>query len=245
MGELVKCTAKTVEETLQQLTSFSAGLMKSLPSYIQESLVLDRQSNGVVQLSQVQTEQLMADMVGEELKRRKNTGDEHPALVSKRRAYKGSFSPVCQFVGYQARTSMPSNFDSEYGRALGGTAAMLASCSTGNGYMASVSGLAGPVDSWRCAGVPISSISSSTDEGVRVVPARVPLQGPAWQAWKHIRNKCATEDLYNNPGPIQLSGCGCDSVTETLRLRASQWGAEKSYMSTLEDLRAKLDMLRT
>jgi len=209
-------------------------------------LVLDRQSNGMVQLSQVQSEQLLADMVAAELSKRKAPKGENGREGSKsKKTFKGSFSPVCQFVGYQARTSMPSQFDSAYGRALGGTAALLATYKGCNGYMATVSGLAGPVDTWRCAGAPISSICSSTDTGVRVVPTKVPLHGPAWQAWVKKRNQCASEDLYENPGPIQLSGCGSDSITDTLALRASMWGQSKNYLSTLEELRAKMDLLRT
>jgi len=241
LQELAKCTGKTVEATLLQLSEFSAALMKSLPSYMQEALVLERQSNGVVQLTQLQTEQLMADMVAAELKKRKAGADERPD-VPKNKKYVGSFSSVSQFVGYQARTSMPSNFDSEYGRALGGVAALLAA-SGHNGYLASVSGLAGPSETWRLAGAPISAICSSTDEGVRVVPTKVALHGPGWQAWTKLRGQCAMGDLYNNPGPIQLSGCGCDNVTESLRQRASQWGPARNYISTLEELRAKVDLL--
>jgi len=242
LQELATCTGKTIDETLPQLSQFSAALMKSLPRYIQESLVLERQSNGAVQLTQLQTEQLIADMVSAELKKRKAGTDDNPSPPKKRK-YSGSFSSVCQFVGYQARTSMPSNFDSEYGRALGGVAALLA-MGGHNGYFASVSGLAGPIETWRCAGAPLSAICSCTDEGVRVVPTKVSLHGPAWQAWTKLRSQCATGDLYNNPGPIQLSGCGSEGVTESLRQRASQWGQAKNYIATLEELRAKVDLLR-
>jgi pyrophosphate--fructose-6-phosphate 1-phosphotransferase len=33
--------------------------------------------------------------------------------------YKGKFSPVCSFLGYQARGSLPSNFDCDLGYTLG------------------------------------------------------------------------------------------------------------------------------
>jgi diphosphate--fructose-6-phosphate 1-phosphotransferase len=246
LQELGKCSGRTVESTLPQLSPFSAALFRSLPAYIQEALVKERQSNGVVQLTQIPTEQLLADMVGAELKERKKgkASDLHPAATDaqaedKSRQYVGSFSAVCQFVGYQARTGMPSDFDSEYGRVLGGTAAMLAAAGH-NGYFASVSGLASRPGCWRCAGAPVSAISQSTDQGVRVVPRKVNVQGPAWQAWKKIRADCATGDLYCNPGPVQMSGIGSDSITETLKQTQYQWGMERNYLSTLDQLRSKI-----
>jgi len=241
LKELEKCpSAKTLEDLLPHLSDFSAALMKSFPEYIQNQLLMERQSNGMVQLSQVQTEQFLADLVGTELKKRKATDD--GKAPDPKKVYKGSFSPVCQFVGYQARTSMPSNFDAEYGRAMGAISSLLAAGGY-NGYMASVSGLAGPVETWRCAGAPISSICDSTDSGVRVVPKRVDLSGPAWQTWTKMRQRCATEDLYNNPGPIQFEGCGSTTVSQTLALRATQWGPARNYLSTLEELRSKVEML--
>ncbi|CAK0886685.1 unnamed protein product [Prorocentrum cordatum] len=112
-----------------------------------------------------------------------------------------------------------------------------------NGYFACVSGLASSYQSWRCAGAPISAICQPTDQGVRVVPRKVHLQGPAWNAWKRIRAECATSDMYCNPGPVQLSGVGCESVTETLKQGQTQWGSDKNYLSTLDHLRSKIEEL--
>eukprot|EP00971_Amphidinium_carterae_P207622 4119842-Amphidinium_carterae.1 len=63
LKELEKCpSAKTLEDLLPHLSDFSAALMKSFPEYIQNQLLMERQSNGMVQLSQVQTEQFLADL---------------------------------------------------------------------------------------------------------------------------------------------------------------------------------------
>merc|ERR1712151_77385 len=98
-----------------ELSSWSAALFQSLPEFIQEQLLLERQSNAALQMSQLETERLLATLVEEELNRRKKHG-----------TFKGSFSPVCQFLGYQARCAMPSDFDSDYAYTLGGTAGLLA-----------------------------------------------------------------------------------------------------------------------
>ena len=51
-------------------------------------------------------------------------------------------------VGYQARSSMPSNFDCDLGFALGHTAAALVAAGK-TGYMASAHCLASPTLEWR------------------------------------------------------------------------------------------------
>jgi pyrophosphate--fructose-6-phosphate 1-phosphotransferase len=231
----------SLEKAFSKLSHFSVALLKSFPAYIQLQIMSARMDNGQIHASQVQTEQLLADMVAIELQERKVNADEHPG--SSKSKFVGAFSPVCQFIGYQVRCSMPSDFDSEYGRALGGTAAILAA-NGHNGYMATVSGLADSAESWRCAGVPISAICSSTDTGVRVTPAPLKLHSPVWRAWSKIQAQCAIEDLYQNPGPIQLSGSGANRLTETLLARTSQWGEASNYLSTLDELSEKIEMLQ-
>merc|ERR1712117_951558 len=102
----------------------------------QDQLLLPRQSDAAVAMSQLETERLLADLVGDELRQRSGQG-----------TFKGSFSPVCQFLGYQARCSVPSNFDTDYAYSLGATSAILATTGR-SGYMAIVSNLAKPVDQW-------------------------------------------------------------------------------------------------
>merc|ERR1711920_210840 len=111
-----------------------------------QQLLLERQSNAALQMSQLETERLLAELVEEELKQRKSQG-----------TFKGSFSPVCQFIGYQARCSVPSNFDVDYAYTLGATSAVLATTER-NGYMAIVSNLSQPVSSWLAGGVPLTAM---------------------------------------------------------------------------------------
>eukprot|EP00448_Togula_jolla_P007956 CAMPEP_0170595746 /NCGR_PEP_ID=MMETSP0224-20130122/14730_1 /TAXON_ID=285029 /ORGANISM="Togula jolla, Strain CCCM 725" /LENGTH=1184 /DNA_ID=CAMNT_0010919955 /DNA_START=16 /DNA_END=3570 /DNA_ORIENTATION=+ len=231
----------TVAEAFEHLSEFSGALLSSFPSQIQQQLLLSRMDNGEVHASQVAAEQLLAYLVEIELKGRKANPESSPGRKNK--SYKGSFSPVCQFLGYQVRCGMPSDFDCEYGRVLGSIAAVLAA-SGHNGYLASVSGLAGPSDTWRCAGVPLSAICSTTDTGVRVVPAPLKLQSPVWFAWSKLQARCAVEDLYQNPGPIQLSGPSATRKAETLIAANSQYGEAANYVKTLEELGKKLEMLR-
>jgi hypothetical protein len=65
------------------------------------------------------------------------------------------FNAICHFFGYQARGSLPSNFDCNYAYVLGQTAYYLTEAGL-NGYLATVSNLKHPVDKWHCGGAPIT-----------------------------------------------------------------------------------------
>jgi hypothetical protein len=49
-----------------------------------------RESSGAVQLSQIQTDKLLAHAVGVELEKRKKAG-----------SYEGKYGPLCHYFGYQ------------------------------------------------------------------------------------------------------------------------------------------------
>eukprot|EP00405_Crypthecodinium_cohnii_P017325 CAMPEP_0206446278 /NCGR_PEP_ID=MMETSP0324_2-20121206/16038_1 /ASSEMBLY_ACC=CAM_ASM_000836 /TAXON_ID=2866 /ORGANISM="Crypthecodinium cohnii, Strain Seligo" /LENGTH=1222 /DNA_ID=CAMNT_0053914713 /DNA_START=149 /DNA_END=3817 /DNA_ORIENTATION=- len=214
-----------VDKVLAQLTQWSRALFQSLPDFIQHELLLERQSNAALQMSQLETERLLAALVEDELKQRKKDG-----------TFKGSFSPVCQFIGYQARCSMPSDFDMDYAYTLGATSTILAAGGR-NGYMALVTDLSSPVANWRAGGVPFTamlSVPGSDNSGFRprpvIFPHRVDLDGGAFKTWLEERSRCANEEMYENPGPIQLSGPSASGVSKTITMKFS-------YLQELEELR--------
>eukprot|EP00928_Gymnodinium_smaydae_P016774 TRINITY_DN1634_c0_g1_i1.p1 TRINITY_DN1634_c0_g1~~TRINITY_DN1634_c0_g1_i1.p1 ORF type:complete len:1218 (+),score=330.49 TRINITY_DN1634_c0_g1_i1:532-3654(+) len=221
-----------VEKVLPELTQWSRALFTSLPEFIQQQLLLERQSNAALQLSQLETERLIAELVEEELKTRKKQG-----------TYGGGFSPVCQFLGYQTRCSMPSDFDSDYAYALGGASAVLAAKGY-SGYMAVVSDLSQPVEDWRVGGVPFTAMlrvphSAPTDvvwPRPSIFAQHVDLEGPAFRAWREVRAECAREELYENPGPIQFSGPSASAVSTTI---ASKF----SYVKEIARLRQNLNVV--
>ena len=77
-------------------------------------LINQQEISGEVNLSQIETEKLLAYFVAEELKKRKSEGK-----------YKGSFGPVTHFFGYQGRAAHPSTFDCSFGSTLGYSSAVL------------------------------------------------------------------------------------------------------------------------
>jgi diphosphate--fructose-6-phosphate 1-phosphotransferase len=230
MNDLFKDGINDEAELVAKLTPWAKALLDSLPPFIRSQLMLERESSGAVQLSQIEAERLLADLVKAELKVRKASGQ-----------YKGSFSAVCSFFGYQARCSMPSNFDCSYALSLGKCAAALV---YGNktGYLATITGLCKPVDQWQCGGVPINSMTTCTgqvhsmtklNEGkVRPsIPTQyVDLHGEAFKLLKAKEKSWEVDDCYENPGPIQFAGCTADRTTVTLATEQSDYTEKLRFM---------------
>ena len=91
------------EYVKSMLTPASCELYRSLPKGIARQLTLDRDPHGNVMVSQIETEKLLIEMVSKRLAQLKANGE-----------YKGKFSALNHFFGYEGRCAMPSNFDSDY-----------------------------------------------------------------------------------------------------------------------------------
>ena len=74
----------------------------------------EREVEGSVKLSQIETEKLLAYFVQKELDKRKQAG-----------SYTGAFAPVTHFFGYQGRSAHPSAFDCSLGSTCGFAAGVL------------------------------------------------------------------------------------------------------------------------
>jgi pyrophosphate--fructose-6-phosphate 1-phosphotransferase len=59
-----------VENISSHLSPWAAALFEFLPNFIKKQLLLDRESDGSVQLSQIETEKLLAQLVETEMTRR-------------------------------------------------------------------------------------------------------------------------------------------------------------------------------
>ena len=76
--------------------------------------MFDRDPHGNVQVSLIETEKLLMNMVNQELENRKKQG-----------TFQGKFGAQNHFIGYEGRAGFPSNFDAHYCYALGYAAALL------------------------------------------------------------------------------------------------------------------------
>jgi len=199
-----------------KLSPESAKAYLALPSGIRLQLIMDRDPHGNVQVSKIDTEKLMMEMIDNRLKAWKAEGK-----------YKGKFSPLHHFFGYEGRCAAPSNFDANYCYSLGYTAAALAGAGK-TGYMSSVRNLTKPTTEWTAGGVPIimmMNIERRHGEDKPVIrKALVKLDGNSYKELLKNRESWAREDHYVYPGPIQYFGPSevCDAVTHTLALEQNK-----------------------
>ncbi|MEO6097117.1 MAG: diphosphate--fructose-6-phosphate 1-phosphotransferase [Fibrobacteria bacterium] len=192
----------------------SAGLalaktFASLPKTIQLQLLLDRDPHGNVQVSLIETDALLAELVSRKLKSTPS--------------YKGKFSSQRHFFGYEGRAAAPSNFDADYCYSLGCVAAILVR-SGRTGYMASIRNLSKGIDQWSAGGIPITMMFNMEQRHGHLKPviqkALVELDGPAFKALLKSRAEWEVQDAFIYPGPIQYFGPSevCDAITKTLEL---------------------------
>ena len=190
------------------LSPATKATYNSLPASIQKQLILERDPHGNVQVSLIETELLLIELVKKELAER-----------NKRGVYKGKFAAQHHFLGYEGRSGYPSNFDANYCNALGYSAALLLAAGF-TGYMAAVFNLASSASNWNIAGVPLTMLMHLEERSGKmkavIQKALVDLKGRAFFHFSNARGRWALEDLYRFPGPIQFFGDS--SVTETIPL---------------------------
>lgn len=210
--EALSTHEEKVSYVLQLLSQASANCLKSIPSDIQMQLLLDRDPHGNVQVSKIESERLFIETVKKELKQRKEEGK-----------YLGSFSAQPLFFGYEGRSCLPSNFDSQYCYALGHVAALLVA-SGATGYMSCIRNLCRPVEDWMIAGIPLITMMHIEERKGKLKPvirkALVDLEGKPFQVFREERDRWLFLDEYFYPGPIQFFGPSevTDRVPVTLEL---------------------------
>ena len=204
--------AEKKEFILSKLPKKLADLMSSLPSAIAAQLMLDRDPHGNVQVSLIETEKLLVEMIKTQL-----------AAMKKAGTYSGKFATITHFFGYEGRCGQPSTFDANYTYALGYNAAVLAlnKCS---GYLSSVRKLTKKAQDWEVGGIPLTMMMNIERRKGKEKPvikkALVELKGEPFKYLAKNRAAWAENDLYVFPGPIQFFGPAevTDVTTVTLQL---------------------------
>ena len=201
------------EYVKSMLSPASCELYRSLPKGIARQLTLDRDPHGNVMVSQIETEKLLIEMVSKRLAQLKAAG-----------SYKGKFSALNHFFGYEGRCAIPSNFDADYCYSLGVTATHLIAAGK-TGYMSIVRNLTKPAAQWIAGGVPITMMMNMERRNGKMKPviqkALVDLNGAPFKYFAAHRAEWADPNLsYIYPGPIQYYGPSevCDQPTRTLML---------------------------
>ena len=202
---------KQREYIISKLSKENAEIYASLPEEVARQLSLDRDPHGNVQVSLIETEKLLSNMVATKL-----------AAWKKEGKFVGKFAAQHHFFGYEGRCAAPSNFDADYCYALGYTAAQLIAEGK-TGYMASVRNLTAPAAEWVAGGIPITAMMNMERRNGKMKPviqkALVELDGAPFKAFAAQRETWAKETAYIYPGPIQYFGPSevCDQPTKTLQ----------------------------
>ena len=201
---------------LEHLSAENKATFETLPEGVARQLSLDRDPHGNVQVSLIETEKLISEMVAAKLDQWKKEGK-----------YAGKFSPLHHFFGYEGRCAAPSNFDADYCYALGSSAAQLIANGK-TGYMAIVKNTTAPADQWKAGGVPITMMMNMERRNGEMKPvirkALVELDGAPFKTFAAQREKWAKETCYTYPGAIQYYGPAevCDLTTRTLALEKGE-----------------------
>ncbi len=193
---------------IDRLPAELASVFASLPQTIQIQLTNDRDPHGNVQVSLIETENLLFELVKGKLKKM-------PEKIK--------FSAQTHFFGYEGRCSVPSNFDADYCYSLGYNAAAIIGAGK-TAYMSYISNLVAPAEQWKAGAVPLTAMMNverrhGADKPV-IKKALVELDGKPFQEFARNRDTWAIKTSFIFPGPIQYYGPAevCDATTETLKL---------------------------
>ncbi|KAF8379080.1 hypothetical protein HHK36_028508 [Tetracentron sinense] len=227
----------SVDKISAQLSPWASAMFKFLPPFIKKQLLLSPESDDSAQLSQIETEKLLAQLVEIEMNTRSKNG-----------TYKGKkFNSICHFFGYQARGSLPSKFDCDYAYVLGHVSYHLLAAGV-NGYMATITNLKNPVSEWCCGGAPLTAMMTVKrllhGPGVSLIgkpsihPAIVDLRGKPYEMLTKDAEKFLMNDLYRNPGPLQFEGPGSDGKPFSLCVE------DQDYMGRVKELQSYLHKVK-
>ncbi|KAI3853888.1 hypothetical protein MKX03_018903 [Papaver bracteatum] len=225
-----------VDSISAQLSPWASALFEFLPPYIKVQFLLSPESDDSAQLSQIETEKLLAQLVETEMNKRTQNG-----------TYTGKkFSSISHFFGYQARGSLPSKFDCDYAYVLGHVSYHLLASGV-NGYMATVTNLKDPVSRWCCGGAPFTAMMAVKrlhGPGVSPIgkpsihPAAVDLRGKPYKMLIQEAESFLMDDVYRNPGPIQFEGTGSEIKPISLCVE------DQDYMGRVKELQNYLDTVK-
>jgi diphosphate-dependent phosphofructokinase len=177
------------------LGSAEKAIFEALDERIQKQLLLDRDPHGNIQLSQIDTQIILIELVKKELKGRSK--------------YKGKFAAQEHFFGYEGRSCFPTNFDANYCTCLG----RLSALAVRDGLTGSICGVQHLKEHpmyWKLKMVPIVRLMHMETRKGKEKPVIqktvVDLKGSPFLTFAAARKKWEIQDDYRYPGPIQFFG---------------------------------------
>lgn len=167
------------------------GLIEFIPNL---NLAFETDPHGNIELSKIETEKLIIELVKKELKKRN---------------FSGKFEAQSHFFGYEGRACMPTNFDANYCYALGYLAA-IAIREELTGVICSIQNLKESPEKWKMRMVPIVHLMHLEmrfgKEKPVIEKTLVDIKGKTFVEFSSFRKGWEVEDAYLSPGPIQFFG---------------------------------------
>ena len=195
--------AARVQRFGNHLNSDMKILFAGLPESIQTKLLMDRDSHGNLQVSQIPSEELFIELT------EKRVAELDPAV---------KFAPLNHFFGYEGRCGAPTRFDAVYTYNLGLVAGALVVRGK-SGYMAGVSDIA---SGGKGVAIPLSGLITterrSGGDHMVIKKALVEMESPAFKFFESRREAWARSDVFSSPGPRQLWGPLGNQVPMTVAL---------------------------
>jgi diphosphate-dependent phosphofructokinase len=203
-------------------------------------LLMERDSHGNLQVSQIPTEKLLNHMCKDRIHHVKsNIHKYYPDFTPEEEYNVKSFKFAINehFFGYDGRGGFPTKFDMSYGFNLGANAVSLVLAGI-SGCMSTVSQLDKGGQPWA---IPLASIihferRSGKDKPV-IEKALVETSSPAFQYFQSRRDEWAFADKFCSPGPIQFWGPVANQLPMTVALntgydfRSFDLGKEMPFFS--------------
>ena len=189
--ELNSINYQSEQELNDKLSATSMTTFKSLPTLIQDQLLLDRDSHGNLKLSQIDTQLLLIEMLNDYFK-------ENQIDIP--------FNGISHFFGYEGRCGAPSAFDASFTYNLGLVAGSLV-LGGHTGYMAAISRFD---QAAKPLGIPLLGLldieKRENKNAVVIKKAIVKLNTPAFTLFSERRSIWAERDSFSSPGPRQYWG---------------------------------------
>jgi diphosphate-dependent phosphofructokinase len=182
--------SKRKSQVLSHLSDDLKSLFNSLPLFIQDQLLLDRDSHGKLKVSQIPTEKLLETMVAEKIKEESDV----------------PFSAMSHFFGYEGRCGAPTRFDAQFTYNLGVIAGSLI-LDGRTGYMAALTDFD---KGGRALAVPLCALLNTEQRSGKnelvIKKALVELDSPAFRLFETRRQHWIESDCFSSPGPRQYQG---------------------------------------
>lgn len=180
-----------------------------LPEVIQTKLLMDRDSHGNLQVSQIPSELLFVESIAAKVQEIQadptaffsGLSDKELAALAK-----FSFAPLTHFFGYEGRCGAPSRFDAAYTYNLG----LAAGSAVLQGLTGHMLGITDMATGGRAVALPLTGLIHAERRHGKtsyvIKKALVTLDSPAFKAFEAQRESWVLGDCFSSPGPRQYTG---------------------------------------